>query len=163
MPNKLAITDSGTRRAEAKGFLRADRTVGRMFTLARRSDGGEIGDIETRLRRQRVRRTGPRIAALAVSGLETVCSHEQVLDRLPRHSICAIDALQLDVRDVGTVVSSSRLYSLGCPTLAHRLVDHYEMYPTTDNYHVTGVAGASAVPLMRLTALPLREHRTSRR
>jgi len=51
MPNTLAITDSGARRADAKGCLPADRTVGRMFTLARRSDGGESGD--TRLRRPR--------------------------------------------------------------------------------------------------------------
>jgi hypothetical protein len=53
MPNTLAITDSGARRTDAKGSLSADRTVGRMFTLARRSDGGEIGDIEIRLRRPR--------------------------------------------------------------------------------------------------------------
>jgi len=54
MPNTLANTDSGARRPDAKGFLRADRTVGCMFTLVRRSDGGEIGgDIETWLRRPR--------------------------------------------------------------------------------------------------------------
>src|ERR1019366_6461568 len=50
------------------------------------------------------------------------------------------------------------LYSLGCPTLAHRLVDHYEMDPTTDKYHMTGVGCASGVPLMRLAAQALREH-----
>ena len=53
---------------------------------------------------------------------------------------------------------SASLYSLGCPTLAHRLVDHYEMDPTTDKYHITGVGCASGVPLMRLAAQTLREH-----
>ena len=36
----------------------------------------------------------------------------------------------------GRCVSAS-LYSLGCPTLAHRLVEHFEMDPSTDKYHVT--------------------------
>jgi alkylresorcinol/alkylpyrone synthase len=77
----------------------------------------------------------------------------QLLD----HSIRAVDALGLEPADIGTVVSSS-LYSLGCPTLAHRLVDHYEMSPATDKYHVTGVGCASGVPLMRLTAQALHDH-----
>jgi predicted naringenin-chalcone synthase len=76
---------------------------------------------------------------------------------LLRHSIRAVDALELDPAEIGTVVSAS-LYSLGCPTLAHRLVDHYEMAPTTDKYHVTGVGCASGVPLMKLAAQSLREH-----
>jgi alkylresorcinol/alkylpyrone synthase len=73
------------------------------------------------------------------------------------HSIRAVDALACDPGEIGTVVSSS-LYSLGVPTLAHRLVDHYEMDPTTDKYHVTGVGCASGVPLMKLAAQSLREH-----
>ncbi len=76
---------------------------------------------------------------------------------LLEHSIRAVDALGVDPLKVGTVVSAT-LYSLGCPTLAHRLVDHYEMAPTTDKYHLTGVACASGVPLMRLTAKTLRDH-----
>ncbi len=52
---------------------------------------------------------------------------------------------------MGTVISSS-LYSLGCPSLAHRLIDHYGMAASTDKYHVTGVGCASAVPLLRLGA-----------
>ncbi len=151
--------------------------------------------------RQRVRRAGPRITALAVSDSPTALSQEQALERLGlkgnafaegifercgvkhrhldlsedfmartlqgrtaqierdlmRHSIRAVDALEIDPREIGTVVSAS-LYSLGCPTLAHRLVDHYEMDPTTDKYHITGVGCASGVPLMRLTAQALREH-----
>jgi len=146
------------------------------------------------------RRTGPRIAGLAVSDAETVLSQEQVLERLGltgnelaegifercgvkrrhldlsedflgrtlqgrtpqierellRHCIRSVDALELDPRRIGTVVSAS-LYSLGCPTLAHRLVDHYEMDPATDKYHITGVGCASAVPLMRLAAQAQRE------
>ena len=81
----------------------------------------------------------------------------QIEQELLRHSIRAVDALEIDAREVGTVVSAS-LYSLGCPTLAHRLVDHYEMDPTTDKYHITGVGCASGVPLIRLAAKALRDH-----
>ena len=73
------------------------------------------------------------------------------------HAIHAVEQLQIDPAGIGTVVSAS-LYSLGCPTLAHRLVDHFEMGPTTDKYHITGVGCASGVPLMRLAGQTLREH-----
>jgi predicted naringenin-chalcone synthase len=81
----------------------------------------------------------------------------EVETRLLRHSIRAVDALGIDPARVGTVLSSS-LYSLGLPTIAHRLVDHYEMDPTADKYHITGVACASAVPLMRMAAGTLHQH-----
>ncbi len=81
----------------------------------------------------------------------------EVEERLLHHSVRAVDALGLDTRRIGTVLSSS-LYSLGLPTLAHRLVDHYELDPTTDKYHLTGVACASAVPLMRMAAGTLAQH-----
>jgi alkylresorcinol/alkylpyrone synthase len=152
-------------------------------------------------RRARARRSGTRIAGLAVSDSPEVLSQQEVLDRLGLagdefaerifarcgvdrrhlelseeflgltlqgrtaqvemqlldHSIRAIDKLELDPRELGTVISSS-LYSLGCPTLAHRLVDHYEMDPATDKYHITGVGCASAVPLMKLASQAMREH-----
>ncbi len=76
---------------------------------------------------------------------------------LMRHAIRAVDRLGVDPAEIGTVVTSS-LYSLGCPSLAHRLVEHYGMDPSTDKYHVVGVGCASAVPLMRLTAQALRDH-----
>jgi predicted naringenin-chalcone synthase len=76
---------------------------------------------------------------------------------LMRHAIRAVDRLGVDPAEIGTVVTSS-LYSLGCPSLAHRLVDHYGMDPCTDKYHVVGVGCASAVPLMRLTAQSLPGH-----
>ncbi len=81
----------------------------------------------------------------------------EVEEGLMRHSVRAVDALGLDPGQIGTVVSSS-LYSLGLPTLAHRLVDYYELDPTTDKYHITGVACASAVPLMRMAAGTLAQH-----
>ena len=56
------------------------------------------------------------------------------------------------------MVVSATLYSLGGPTIAHRLVDHYEMDPSTDKYHVVGVGCASAVPLVRLASQTLSEH-----
>ena len=52
---------------------------------------------------------------------------------------------------------TANYYSLGGPTLAHRLVDHYELRSDTDKYHVVGVGCASAVPLLRLAAQALRD------
>ncbi len=81
----------------------------------------------------------------------------QVEEELMRHAIRAIEDLGIDPGQIGTVVSAS-LYSLGCPSLAHRLVDHYEMDPSTDKYHLTGVGCASAVPLFRLASQSLCQH-----
>jgi alkylresorcinol/alkylpyrone synthase len=81
----------------------------------------------------------------------------QIEQELLEHSIHAVEQLRIEPAQVGTVLSAS-LYSLGCPTLAHRLVDHFEMKPATDKYHVTGVGCASGVPLMRLAAQSLPEH-----
>lgn len=72
-------------------------------------------------------------------------------------AVRAIDELEIDPGDVGVVISST-LYSLGGPTIAHRLVDHYEMDPSTDKYHVVGVGCASAVPLVRLASQTLSGH-----
>jgi len=82
---------------------------------------------------------------------------EQIEQELLAYSIEAVDRLQIDPRRIGTVISAS-LYSLGCPTIAHRLVEHFEMDPTTDKYHITGVGCASGVPLMRLAAQAMHEH-----
>jgi predicted naringenin-chalcone synthase len=73
----------------------------------------------------------------------------EVEDELLRQATLAIDMLDLEPGSIGTVLSSS-LYSLGCPSLAHRLIEHYGLPASTDKYHVTGVGCASAVPLMRL-------------
>jgi alkylresorcinol/alkylpyrone synthase len=81
----------------------------------------------------------------------------QVEQELLERSIRAVDALEVDPREIGTVISAS-LYSLGVPTLAHRLVDHYAMDPTTDKYHITGVGCASGVPLMKLASQTLHDH-----
>ena len=81
----------------------------------------------------------------------------QVERDLLRHAIHAVDGLGVDPANVGTVLSAS-LYSLGVPTLAHRLLDHYRMDPATDKYHITGVGCASGIPLIRLTSQALREH-----
>jgi alkylresorcinol/alkylpyrone synthase len=81
----------------------------------------------------------------------------QVERELLERSIRAVDALQVDPHEIGTVISAS-LYSLGVPTLAHRLIDHYAMGPTTDKYHITGVGCASGVPLMKLASQTLHEH-----
>jgi len=80
----------------------------------------------------------------------------QVEEELMHNAIRAVDRLEIDPAAIGCVVSAS-LYSLGCPTLAHRLVDHYGIHPATDKYHVVGVGCASAVPLLRLAAQSLYE------
>jgi predicted naringenin-chalcone synthase len=82
---------------------------------------------------------------------------QAVEDELMRRSMRVVDRLGVDPQLIGMVVTSS-LYSLGCPTLAHRLVDHYAMDPATDKYHVTGVGCASAVPLMRMAAGSMHMH-----
>jgi alkylresorcinol/alkylpyrone synthase len=151
--------------------------------------------------RRPARRSGPRIAALAVSDSHEALSQRQVLERLElsgdefaegifarcgvrhrhlelsdefldlslqgrsaqieddlmRDSIRAVDALEIDPAQIGTVLTAS-LYSLGGPTLAHRLVEHFRMDPATDKYHVTGVGCASGVPLMKLASQALHAH-----
>jgi predicted naringenin-chalcone synthase len=77
-------------------------------------------------------------------------------EHLLGYAVQAIDELEIDPAEVGVVLSAT-LYSLGGPTIAHRLVDHYEMDPATDKYHVVGVGCASAVPLVRLASQTLRE------
>jgi predicted naringenin-chalcone synthase len=73
---------------------------------------------------------------------------------LLERSIRAIDALDIDLGEINTIITST-LYTLGAPTLAHRLVEHYELNPATDKYHVAGVGCASAVPLIRLMSQTL--------
>lgn len=81
----------------------------------------------------------------------------QTEDQLLRLAIEAIDGMGLDPRDVGTLITAT-YYSLGGPTLAHRLLEHYDMDPTTDKYHVVGVGCASAVPLFKVASQSMRDH-----
>ena len=81
----------------------------------------------------------------------------RIEDQLFEHAVAAVERLELDPAQIGTVVTSS-LYSLGGPTLAHRLVDWFRMDPVTDKYHVVGVGCASAVPLIRLVSQSLQAH-----
>lgn len=102
-----------------------------------------------------VRRRGLRLSeellATTVQG-RTLAIEEHLFGDAVR----AIDDLRVDPEEIGVVISSS-LFSLGGPTLAHRIVDHYEMDPATDKYHVLGVGCASAVPLVRLASQALSE------
>jgi predicted naringenin-chalcone synthase len=103
------------------------------------------------VRRRRLALTDESLAT-TVQG-RTLAIEEQLFGDAVR----AIDELEIDPDDVGVVVSAT-LYSLGGPTIAHRLVDHYEMDPSTDKYHVVGVGCASAVPLVRLASQTLSGH-----
>jgi predicted naringenin-chalcone synthase len=82
---------------------------------------------------------------------------QRLEDELFDHAVAAVDALGIDPAQIGTVVTGT-LFSLGGPTLAHRLVDHYEMDAATDKYHVLGVGCASAVPLLRFATQSLHGH-----
>jgi len=63
----------------------------------------------------------PEFLARSLQGRAT-----QIEGELLGRSIAAVDALGMEPARIGTVVSAS-LYSLGCPTLAHNLVEHYRM------------------------------------
>lgn len=78
-------------------------------------------------------------------------------DQLFANAVEAVADLELDPAEIGTVVTAS-LYSLGGPTLAHRLVEAFGMDPATDKYHVIGVGCASMVPLVRLVTQSLDHH-----
>ncbi len=80
---------------------------------------------------------------------------EAVEQELLAQAVSALDRLDLDTGAVGTVLTSS-LYSLGCPSLAHRLIESYGFDAGVDKYHVTAVGCASAVPLVRLGGQILR-------
>ena len=81
----------------------------------------------------------------------------EIEDGLLQRSIDAVEALALDLSAVRVIVTAS-LYTVGCPTLAQRLAEHFGLDPSADKYHLSGVGCASAVPLMRLAGQALREH-----
>lgn len=91
---------------------------------------------------------------LATTLQERATGTEQLLVQLATE---AIDALDVDPQEVGTLITAA-YYSLGGPTIAHHLVAHYDMDPTTDKYHIAGVGCASAVPLFKLAGQALRDH-----
>jgi predicted naringenin-chalcone synthase len=82
-------------------------------------------------------------------------------DHLLAMALDAIGDLEYDAGDIGTVITAN-YYSLGGPTLAHRLVDELGLDPDTDKYHVLGVGCASAVPLFKLASQALLEKPESR-
>lgn len=81
----------------------------------------------------------------------------EVEDQLLAWSVQAVEQLKVDPAQIGTVVTAT-LYSLGGPTLAHRLGEHFQMDPAVDKYHLSGVGCASAVPLIRLAKGALPNH-----
>jgi alkylresorcinol/alkylpyrone synthase len=78
-------------------------------------------------------------------------------DQLFAQAVEAVARLEVHPAEIGTLVTSS-LYTLGGPTLAHRLLEWFRMDPATDKYHVVGVGCASAVPLVRLVVQALEHH-----
>ncbi|HTY97105.1 MAG TPA: 3-oxoacyl-[acyl-carrier-protein] synthase III C-terminal domain-containing protein [Solirubrobacteraceae bacterium] len=81
----------------------------------------------------------------------------EIEDGLLERSVLAVGGLPLDLTAVRVVVTAS-LYTVGSPTLAQRLAEHFGLDPSADKYHLSGVGCASAVPLMRLAGQALREH-----
>jgi predicted naringenin-chalcone synthase len=82
---------------------------------------------------------------------------EATEEQLLRLALEATEQLDFEPDEIGLVVTAT-YYSLGGPTLAHRLVDELGLEPGTDKYHLVGVGCASAVPLFRLAARCLRDH-----
>jgi predicted naringenin-chalcone synthase len=74
---------------------------------------------------------------------------EETEEQLLRLALEAVDGIDFDTDEIGVVVTAT-YYSLGGPTLAHRIVDHLGLDPATDKYHLVGAGCASAVPLFRL-------------
>jgi alkylresorcinol/alkylpyrone synthase len=90
--------------------------------------------------------------ALSLQGRTALIEQE-----LLEHSIRAIERLGVEPAEIGTLITAT-LFSLGVPTLAHRLAEHFGMDPSLDKYHITSVGCASAVPLLRLASQTLRDH-----
>jgi predicted naringenin-chalcone synthase len=102
-----------------------------------------------------VRRRRLEVSAETLSATLQARSQETE-DRLLGLAAEAVDELGVDPAEVGVVVSGT-YWSLGGPTLAHRLVDRYGLPADTDKYHLVGVGCASAVPLFRLAGQALRD------
>lgn len=81
----------------------------------------------------------------------------EVEEFLLKSAVEAVEKLEVDLGQIGTVISSS-LYSLGCPPLAHQLIEHFDLDRGIDKYHLVGVGCSSAVPLIRLAQRQLPEH-----
>jgi alkylresorcinol/alkylpyrone synthase len=94
---------------------------------------------------------GPEMLASTLQGRT-----RRMEDHLLSWSLDAVSQLDVEPEEIGVVVTAS-LYSLGGPTLAHRLVEHLGLAPSTDKYHIVGVGCASAVPLFRLVSQALVE------
>ena len=79
-------------------------------------------------------------------------TEEEIFDM----AVAALGGLDFDPADVGVLVTAG-YWSLGGPTLGHRLIEQLGLGPWTDKYHVTGAGCASAVPLLRLAGQVLRD------
>jgi predicted naringenin-chalcone synthase len=102
--------------------------------------------------RKRHLELSPRTLATSLQA-RTEATEEQLLGL----ALEATEQLAFEPGEIGLVVTAT-YYSLGGPTLAHRLVDGLGLEPGTDKYHLVGVGCASAVPLFRLAARCLRDH-----
>jgi predicted naringenin-chalcone synthase len=71
-------------------------------------------------------------------------------------ALAALGELDFDPAEIGVLITAG-YWSLGGPTLGHRLMEQLRLGRTTDKYHVTGVGCASAVPLLRLAGQALRD------
>ena len=77
-------------------------------------------------------------------------------DHLLALALGALRELDFEPDEIGVLVTAG-YWSLGGPTLGHRLMDELGLGAGTDKYHVTGVGCASAVPLLRLAGQALRD------
>jgi alkylresorcinol/alkylpyrone synthase len=71
-------------------------------------------------------------------------------------ALAALGELDFDPEAIGVLITAG-YWSLGGPTLGHRLMEELGLGRSTDKYHVTGVGCASAIPLLRLAGQALRD------
>lgn len=105
-------------------------------------------------------RSGVGTRRLSVSGesvrtslqARAAATEEQIFEL----ALAALEQLDFDPAEIGVLVTAG-YWSLGGPSLGHRLVEHHAMRRDTDKYHLTGLGCASAVPLLRLAGQALRD------
>ncbi|NLT06614.1 MAG: hypothetical protein GXY03_09915 [Solirubrobacterales bacterium] len=69
-------------------------------------------------------------------------------DHLFELAVAALEQIEFDPAEVGVLVTGS-FWTLGGPTLGHRLIEHLGLPTDVDKYHLVGLGCASSVPLFR--------------
>jgi len=77
-------------------------------------------------------------------------------DHLFEMAVDAVERIDFDPAEIGVLVTGS-FWTLGGPTLGHRLIEHLGLPADVDKYHLVGLGCASSVPLFRAAGQALGE------